>query len=77
MFDAFPFDEWSEDIAEFWTFGPANSTGTYILTVLGCILMVASLIGFVMMESRKIDNQTARLRARYDAHVSETPFQED
>ncbi len=21
MFDAFPFDEWGEDIAEFWTFG--------------------------------------------------------
>ena len=36
--------------------------------------MVASLIGFVMMESRKIDAQTARLRHRYDAAVSETPF---
>ena len=22
MFDAFPYDEWSEDIADFWTFGP-------------------------------------------------------
>ena len=72
MFDH-PIDEWSE----IWLsldLGPANSTGTYILTVLGCILMVTSLIGFVMMESRKIDVQTSRLRDRYDAHRSETPF---
>ena len=27
MFDAFPYDEWSEDIAGFWTFGPESSTG--------------------------------------------------
>ena len=35
MFDAFPFDEWGEDIAEFWTFGGEGSTGTYIMTALG------------------------------------------
>ena len=43
MFDAFPYDEWSETVTDFWTFGGANSTGTYILTALGVILMVASL----------------------------------
>ena len=48
MIDSFPFDEWTEDIAAYWTFGPENSTGTYVMTVLGIILMVASLIGFVM-----------------------------
>ena len=40
MFDAFPYDEWSEDIAGFWTFGPESSTGTYILTALGIAVML-------------------------------------
>ena len=47
MIDSFPYDEWSDTVTDFWTFGGANSTGTYILTVLGCILMVAALIGWV------------------------------
>ncbi len=62
MIDSFPFDEWSEDIAAYWTFGPENSTGTYVLTVLGIILMVAALIGFVLLERRKLDAQAALLR---------------
>lgn len=62
MIDSFPFDEWTEDIAAYWTFGPENSTGTYVLTVLGIILMVASLIGFVMLERRKLDAQAQLLR---------------
>ena len=63
MFDAFPFDEWSEEIEGFWTFGPGNSTGTYILTVLGIILMVAAIIGWVLLEERKLSAQAALLRA--------------
>jgi hypothetical protein len=63
MFDSFPYDEWSDDIAAFWTFGPQNSTGTYILTVLGIILMVGSLIGWVWLENRKLAAQAALLRA--------------
>jgi hypothetical protein len=62
MFDTFPFDEWGEDIAEFWTWGGANSTGTYILTVLGCILMVLALVYFVRLEKTKLDAQAERLR---------------
>ena len=62
MFDAFPFDAWSEEIAEYWTFGGANSTGTYIMTALGVILMIASLFGFVRQESRRLDDQAERLR---------------
>ena len=62
MIDSFPFDEWTEDIAAYWTFGPENSTGTYVLTVLGIILMVASLIGFVLLERRKLDAQAQLLR---------------
>ena len=63
MFNSFPYDEWSETVTDFWTFGGANSTGTYILTVLGCILMVASIIGFFVLEKRKLEAQAVALRA--------------
>jgi hypothetical protein len=63
MFDAFPFDEWSEDVAEFWTFGGEGSTGTYILTVLGIAVMLLAFIGFVLLERRKLERQAAYLRA--------------
>jgi hypothetical protein len=63
VIDSFPFDEFSEDIAAFWTFGPENSTGTYILTVLGVILMVVALIGWVWLENRKLWAQAELLRA--------------
>ena len=64
MIDSFPYDEWNlEEIAGFWTFGPGNSNGTYVLTVLGIILMVASLWGWVWLESRKLNAQAALLRA--------------
>ena len=62
MFDAFPYDAWSEEIAEFWTFGGANSTGTYIMTALGILLMVMSLFGFIRQESLRLEEQAARLR---------------
>ena len=63
MIDSFPFDEWSEEVADFWTFGPGNSTGTYILTVLGIILMLAAIVGFVVLEHRKLSAQAEALRS--------------
>ena len=63
MFDAFPYDEWSEEITTFWTFGVEGDTGTIILTILGVLLMVGSLIQFVRLESKKLDKQTAALRS--------------
>jgi hypothetical protein len=63
MFDTFPYDEWSEDIAGFWTWGPGSSTGTYILTVLGIAVMLISFIGFFILENRKLDHQEAALKA--------------
>jgi hypothetical protein len=63
MFDAFPFDEWGEDVAEFWTFGGESSTGTYIMTALGVAAMLIAIIGFVWLEKRKLERQAARLRA--------------
>jgi hypothetical protein len=63
MFDAFPFDEWSEDISEFWTFGGESSTGTWILTVLGFAVMLVAFWGFVVLENRKLTRQRDMLRA--------------
>ncbi len=64
MFDSFPYDEWNlDDISAFWTFGPENSTGTYIMTVLGIALMVAAIIGWVLLEHRKLRAQATLLRA--------------
>jgi hypothetical protein len=70
MFNSFPYDSWllpdgsvNQELTDFWTWGGANSTGTYILTVLGCILMVASVIGFFMLEKQKLEAQAAALRA--------------
>jgi hypothetical protein len=63
MFDAFPYDEWGEDIAEFWTFGGEGSTGTWIMTVLGFAAMVIAFWGFFVLENRKLANQAERLKA--------------
>jgi hypothetical protein len=63
MFDAFPYDEWSEEIAEFWTFGGEGSTGTWIMTVLGIAAMLISFWGFVILENRKLREQAAKLKA--------------
>ena len=58
------------EVADFWAFGGANSTGTYIMTALGLLLMIASLIGFVRQESEdgraagrlRKDGMLARMR---------------
>jgi hypothetical protein len=70
MFNSFPYETWlnpdgtfNTELTDFWTWGGANSTGTYILTVLGCILMVASLIGWVLLEKSKLERQASMLRA--------------
>lgn len=64
MFDAFPFDKWDDpEIVEFWTFGGAGSTGTWILTVLGIIVMLVSFVGFIKLENGKLDRQAEKLRA--------------
>ncbi len=59
MFDAFPYDAWGPDVADFWAFGGANSTGTYIMTALGIILMFAALIGWVRQETRRMNEHEA------------------
>lgn len=73
MIDSFPYESWlneagdglSTDITTFWTFGPGaehSLTGTFVLTGLGMLLMVASLVAWVVMEDRKLKAQAALLR---------------
>ena len=61
MINTAPFDAWSEKITVFWTFG--DGTPTYILTVLGIILMIGSIIAWVWLEEKKLNAQVARLNA--------------
>jgi hypothetical protein len=70
VFNAFPYSEWGEEITAFWTFAGGDkivwgqaSLGTWIIVVLGFVLMIGSFIGFVKMENGKLDHQAAALRA--------------
>ena len=73
MIDSFPYESWyneagdalNTDITAFWTFGPGadhNLTGTFVLTGLGMLLMVVSLIAWVWMEDTRLKKQAALLR---------------
>jgi hypothetical protein len=68
MIDSFPYQEWSEDVTTFWTFGPAGGgeagslTGTYVLVGLGMLLMVATVIYYVWLENKKLRAQAEFLR---------------
>jgi hypothetical protein len=66
MIDSFPYQEWSDTVTTFWTFGPGpdhDLTGTFVLTGLGMLLMVAALIGWVVQENRKLRAQAELLRS--------------
>jgi hypothetical protein len=63
MIDSSPVSEWSEDVAAFWTFWSSGGTGTYVMTVLGVIFMLASLWYWVWLENKKVTAQAALLRA--------------
>ena len=62
MIDSFPYDSWDDVATTFWTFGPENSTGTYILTALGIIFMLLALVYWVWLENVKLNAQAALLR---------------
>ena len=57
MIDSFPFDKWSDDISAFWTFWSEDRTGTYIMTVLGIIVMLAAFVYWTWLENRKLQAQ--------------------
>jgi hypothetical protein len=61
VFDTFRHGEWSDDLSTFWTFG--EGTGTYILTVLGILFMLAAFVAWVILEDRKLQAQATLLRS--------------
>jgi len=71
MFDTFRHGEWSDKLTAFWTFG--QGAGTYILTVLGVILMIVSLAAWVWLEEKKLSGQVDRLRAASGVGGTRTP----
>jgi hypothetical protein len=70
VIDSFPFDEWSDDIGAFWTFWSEDKTGTYIMTVLGIIVMLAAFVYWTWLENRKLAAQAALLRSAGGAPAS-------
>lgn len=70
MIDTFPYEgawgDLGDAVTTFWTFGPGDEggmAGTYIMTVLGIILMLVSLAAWVWLEQQKLGAQQALLRA--------------
>lgn len=76
MIDSFPYDSWfdaegnlSADVTTFWTFAPTTGseggslTGTFVLTALGILLMVASIVAWTYLENKKLSEQAERLRS--------------
>ena len=63
MIDSAPIEKWGEKVSVFWTFGPDGSVGTWIMTILGIVAMVAAWIGWVWLENRKLTDQAEALRA--------------
>jgi hypothetical protein len=66
--DTFPYETWEEAIAAaqeagagYFTFGPGGNTGTIALTLLGFLVMVATLVVGVMLEDRNLREHAKRL----------------
>ena len=56
-------DGWTDQITAYWTWGPGDSTGTWILTILGIILMTVAILAWFYVEDQKMKAQVERLRA--------------
>ena len=70
MFNSFPHNEWGDTVTTFWTFAGGDSIiwgqaslGTWIMIVLGFVVMLASFVWFVTLENGKLAHQAAALRA--------------
>jgi hypothetical protein len=78
VIDSFPFTGWftpegavSEDLTAFWPFagdvaGESTtfaSTGTWVMTIIGMIITVLAIIGWMYMDNRMLTEHAERLRA--------------
>jgi len=53
---------WSDQVAAYFTFGPGDTAGVWILTILGFVLMIGCLVAWFYVEERKMKAQVGRLR---------------
>lgn len=53
---------WTDQVAAYFTFGPGGTAGVWVLTILGIVLMVATMIAWFYVEDQKMKAQVARLR---------------
>ncbi len=60
--DSAPFEEWGSEVAAYFTWADSDAT-VKILTLLGFLLFVASVIAFFYTENRKLVHQANTLRA--------------
>jgi len=67
--DTFPYESWEEasqaaqELGEgFFTFGPGGNTATIILTILGAIVMVATIFAGVVLEDRNLGEHVKRIK---------------
>jgi hypothetical protein len=56
-------DGWTDQVSAYWTWGPGESTGTWILTILGIVLMTVAFLAWFYVEDQKLKKQVERLRA--------------
>jgi hypothetical protein len=55
---------WSDQVGAYFTFGPGETAGVWILTILGIALMTLALIAWFYLEDQKLKKQVERLRAK-------------
>jgi hypothetical protein len=53
---------WSDQVGAYFTFGPGETAGVWILTILGVLLAVGALIAWFYVEDKKLRAQAERLR---------------
>lgn len=54
----------TDAVGAFFTFGPGFTTGIYVLTALGILLLAGALVAWVHMENRHLQATVKRLRLR-------------
>jgi hypothetical protein len=53
---------WSDQVAAYFTFGPGDTVGVWVLTILGIVLMVVAILAWFYVEDQKMKAQVERLR---------------
>ncbi len=53
---------WTDQVAAYFTFGPGETVGVWVLTILGIVLMAVAIIAWFYVEDQKMKAQVERLR---------------